>query len=106
MKMVMVVVPVNSLDNVLDALVNAGFTATYGKTKGGMLQQSQYSLFIAVKDEQVNTILQIVKDICRDCVEMEADHSEVELGDTQTQITANFGGAVAFIWDINEVVTF
>lgn len=104
--MVMVVVPVNSLDNVLDALVNAGFTATYGKTKGGMLQQSQYSLFIAVENEQVNTILQIIKGNCRDFVEMETDRSEDELGDKQTQITANFGGAVAFIWDINEVVTF
>lgn len=104
--MVMVVVPVNSLDNVLDALVNAGFTATYGKTKGGMLQQSQYSLFIAVENEQVNTILQIIKGNCRNFIEMETDRSEDDLGDTQTQITADFGGAVAFIWDINEVVTF
>ena len=102
----MVVVPVNSLDNVLDALVNAGFTATYGKTKGGMLQQSQYSLFIAVENEQVNTILQIIKGNCRNFIEMETDRSEDDLGDTQTQITADFGGAVAFIWDINEVVTF
>jgi uncharacterized protein YaaQ len=50
MKMVMVVVPANSAEKVLNALVNAGHTATYAETRGGMLRQSQFSLFIALKE--------------------------------------------------------
>ena len=52
MKMVMVVVPANASEKLLDALVNAGHTATYTETRG-MLRQSQYSLFIVVQNEQL-----------------------------------------------------
>jgi len=106
MKMVMVVVPANSADLLLDALVNSGFTATYAETKGGMLQQSQYSLFIAVKKEQLNTILTIIKDNCRTRVEMSTKPSDDALSEIKIPVTADLGGAVAFIWDIDEVVTF
>jgi len=106
MKMVMVVVPADSADRVLDALVNAGYTATYAETKGGMLQQSQNSLFIAVKKEELNTILQIIKDNCRTRVEMSTKPSGNFETEGKTPVTADLGGAIAFIWDIDEIITF
>ena len=61
MKMMMVVVPSNSAEPVLDALINAGHTATYAETRGGMLRQSQKSLFIAIKEIQLDEVLNIIK---------------------------------------------
>lgn len=106
MKMVMVVVPTNTADRVLDALVNAGHTATYAETKGGMLQQSQFSLFIAVKKEQLDDILEIIRNNCRTRVEMSTRTPEEHGSVGNSPITAELGGAVAFIWDINQIETF
>lgn len=106
MKMMMVVVPSNIADQVLDALVNAGHTATYAETHGGMLQQSQNSLFIAVKDEQLEKVLGIVKANCRTRVEMSTSAPEDYASKNGTPVTADLGGAVVFIWDINRIETF
>ena len=48
MKMIMAVVPRKYGDDVLANLINNGYTATYSETRGGMLRQSQLTLFIAV----------------------------------------------------------
>jgi uncharacterized protein YaaQ len=107
MKMVMVVVPADSAERVLDALVNAGHSATYAETRGGMLRQSQRSLFIAVSDPQLDEVLEIIKQNCRTRVEMSTHPKEGLVGEPEvTPVTADLGGAVAFIWDINRIETF
>ncbi len=106
MKMVMVVVPANTADAVLDALINAGHTATYAETHGGMLQQSQYSLFIAVKKEQLDEILGIIKDNCMTRVEMSTHTTDETKSFGKSPVTAELGGAIAFIWDIDRIETF
>jgi uncharacterized protein YaaQ len=106
MKMVMVIVPSNTAERVLDALVNAGHTATYAETRGGMLRQSQYSLFIAVKKEQLDKVLEIINDNCRTQVEMETRTPSKFGSMGHSPVTADLGGAVAFIWDINRIETF
>ncbi len=107
MKMVMVVVPSNSAERVLDALVNAGHSATYAETRGGMLRQSQRSLFIAVKSAQLEEVLEIIKQNCRTQVEMSTHPKEGLVGEAETApVKADLGGAVAFVWDINRIETF
>jgi uncharacterized protein YaaQ len=106
MKMVMVVVPANTADAVLDALVNAGHTATYAETHGGMLQQSQYSLFIAVKKEELDEILGIIKDNCMTRVQMSTHAADDPKSIGKSPVTAELGGAIAFIWDIDRIETF
>ncbi len=106
MKMVMVVVPSNTAEDVLDALVNHGHTATYAETHGGMLRQSQYSLFIVVKKEQLQEVLNIIKDNCRTQVQMSTRSPENSGTTGVSPVTAELGGAIAFIWDIDQVVTF
>lgn len=106
MKMVMAVVPANSAERVLDALVNRGHTATYAETRGGMLRQSQYSLFIAVKKEQLDEVLDIIKDNCRTRVKM-STHTPGEASfPADTPMTTELGGAVAFIWDMSQIEIF
>lgn len=107
MKMVMVVIPADSAERVLDALVNAGHSATYAETRGGMLRQSQLSLFIAVQAAQLEEVLNIIKQNCRTRVEMS---THAKIGDPENPrtppVTADLGGAVAFVWDINRIETF
>ena len=106
MKMIMVVVPANTAENVLDALVNAGHTATYAETRGGMLRQSQYSLFIAVKKEQLEEVIGIIKENCHTEVEMKTQTFQEQQTSGRQALTAQIGGAVAFVWDIESIQTF
>lgn len=106
MKMVMVVVPSNNAEPVLDALINAGHSATYAETRGGMLRQSQKSLFIAVKETQLEEVLTIIKEHCRTKVEMRPQTAEDALAVSSTAVTADLGGAIAFVWDIGRIETF
>lgn len=106
MKMVMVVVPANTAEVVLDALVNAGHTATYAETRGGMLRQSQYSLFIALKKEQLEEVMDIIKANCRTQIEMKTHPLMNQLAKEKASLTADIGGAVAFVWDIESIQTF
>jgi uncharacterized protein YaaQ len=106
MKMVMVVVPANTAEVVLDALVNAGHTATYAETRGGMLRQSQYSLFIALKKEQLEEVMEIIKANCRTKIEMKTHPLINQQAKEKASLTADIGGAVAFVWDIESIQTF
>lgn len=106
MKMVMAVVPANTAEDVLDALVNHGYTATYAQTQGGMLRQSQYSLFIAVNKENLDEVLGIVKENCRTQIKMNTRVSDEEDKMRTSPFVADLGGAIAFVWEINQIETF
>ncbi|MDY6846768.1 MAG: cyclic-di-AMP receptor [Chloroflexota bacterium] len=106
MKMVMAVVPSSNAEDVLDALINRGHTATYANTKGGMLRQSQFSLFIAVSKEKLDEVLEIIKRSCRTQVEMSIVDSRDEDIVDMPPVVADLGGAIAFVWDINRIETF
>lgn len=64
MKMVMAVVPRRYGDDALAMLNNAGFTATYSETRGGMLRQSQMTLFIGVRTKDLQPVLDIIGEAC------------------------------------------
>jgi uncharacterized protein YaaQ len=100
-KMIMAVVPSEEANRVLEALVRAGFTATFTESRSGVLRQAQYVLYIAVRTEDLETVLDIIKSRCRSPAKVEdgaADESR--LADrTRTQI--ELGGAVIFVWDLD-----
>ncbi|MFN2303466.1 MAG: cyclic-di-AMP receptor [Anaerolineales bacterium] len=106
MKMVMAVVPANSAERVLDALVNTGHTATYAQTRGGMLRQSQFSLFIAVKKEQLDEVLRVIKENCRTQVQMSTRAQEESSFPEKEPVNTELGGAVTFIWEIEQIEIF
>lgn len=101
MRMIMAVVPKSSGTLVLDALTNAGYTATYNETRGGMLRQSQLTLFIGVKESDVEQVLDLVKSHCK-------TESKVHYSQTPERIDPNehppifTGGAVFFIWKLEQ----
>jgi len=99
--MIMAVVPKNSGDAVLDALVNAGYTATFSETRGGMLRQSQLSLFIAVKEAELSAVLDIIKSQCKTKTRIHNDHI-LRHYDPNIKPPIFLGGGVAFVWTLDQ----
>ncbi len=105
MKMIMAIVPKKYSDDVLSALINAGFTATYSETRGGMLRQSQLTLYIAVRSSDVQTALNIITDSCN---EIESIHHGYGLRADCEPHMENEGAplgkssAVVFIWALDQ----
>ena len=101
--MVMVVIPRDEAEMVLDALISSGYTATFMETKGGMLRQSQYTLFIAVKNSDLKKVRDIIKENCQ--VEISNFNSELERDEllNDDDMSGKIGGAIIFIWDLHRV---
>jgi uncharacterized protein YaaQ len=105
-KMVMTVVPRDGAEILLNALVNAGYTATFMESRGGMLRQSQLSLFTAVDSDELDKVLDIVRENCRSEVMVNSQSKPETYSFGQTSIPAGVGGAVVFIWNIEGIEIF
>jgi uncharacterized protein YaaQ len=101
MKMVMAVVPRDEAKCVLEALVADGFTATFAESRGGMLRQAQHMLFIAVKSEDLDQVLSIVKGSCHSEVQVESSEPEKPPLIGPAPKKAELGGAVVLVWDLD-----
>lgn len=103
MKMIMTVMSKKAGERVLNALVNAGHMATYGETRGGMLRQSQLSIFLAVNDDKVQDVLDIIETSCKS---QSVVHNLQQNPFGIPQIDADsfeMGGAVSFIWTLDRI---
>mgnify|MGYP000845311212 FL=1 len=101
MKMVMAVVPRKRGDDLVAALVNAGYATTFNETRGGMLRQSQLSLFIAVKAEEVSRVVSIIRGCCSTGLSIHQGFGLVEGGPVRTKTPAISSGAVVFVWSLD-----
>lgn len=104
MKMMMIVLPRKSGESFLAALINAGFTATYSETRGGMLRQSQLTLFIAVNEDNVEKVIAIIRESCSVCVRLHhgfgiTQSAYIVEEDASSEVGAS--GAVVFIWSLD-----
>ena len=64
-KMIMAVVPRDQAEQVLTALVTAGYTATVSDSRGGLMRQAQHIFFVAVPDRETEHVLSIIRQNCR-----------------------------------------
>ncbi len=94
-KMIMAVVPKNAAELVLKSLIEAGHTATFSESTSGVLRQTQYSLFIAVDEEDLEKVKKIIKDNCR--IDVSLDNQNENGFQT---MNAGVGGSVVFVWDL------
>ncbi|MCK9246166.1 MAG: cyclic-di-AMP receptor [Anaerolineaceae bacterium] len=107
MKMVMAVVPRKCVDEVLLTLINAGFTATYSETRGGMLRQSQMTLFIAVRTSELEKVLDIISAGCSGETVIHRGFGLAAVDEDSEPHFSNEGkklgksGAVVFIWTLD-----
>jgi len=105
-KMVMAVIPRDQANLALEILVTSGYPVTFAESRGGVLRQAQYTLYICVDEEAIDGVLRIIRENCRAQVEVETQDSD---GKTTVPglipVTADLGGAVIFVWDVNRVET-
>ena len=106
MKMVMAVVPRDEAGHVLEALVVAGHTATFTDSRGGMLRQTQQTLFIAVEEKDLERVLASIRDNCHSQVVVEPSEPRQAFSLGTVPVTAELGGAVVFIWDLDRFETY
>ena len=102
-KMVMAVVPMNEAEQVLSELINEGYTATFTESWGGMLRQSQLSLFIAVEEDKLNKVLKIIHDNCREEIKIENNSVKDDFSSERMPVTTGLGGAVIFVWNMEKM---
>jgi len=106
-KLIMAVIPRDEAEVVLDALIQAGYTATFVETKGGMLRQSQYTLFIAVKQVDLKKVCAIIKENCEVALSDESNESFAGLDASHDDLSANkIGGAIIFIWNLSSIEVY
>lgn len=103
MKMVMAVVSKDEAEDVVDALVAAGHTATSIESRGGVLRQAYETLFIAVRAENLDAVLAIICRTCHSCVSVERVDGPAEAVPPSSRDIAQVGGAVVFVWDLERM---
>ena len=99
-KMVMAVIPRDEAETVLHALVTAGYPATVSESRGGVLRQSQYSVFIAVAEKDVENILTIIRAKYPSPFHVNANEAGGVLMHS-TPETDDKGRIVVFVWDLD-----
>jgi uncharacterized protein YaaQ len=106
MKMVMAIVPKEEANQIIGELVNIGHTATFVEGRGGVLRQASEMLFIVVEDKDLEDVLGTLAKSCR--YEMPVAEASAELGsvDSHTQPGPQIGGAVVFVWNLEQAHRF
>jgi uncharacterized protein YaaQ len=100
MKMVMAIIPRDEAPRVLDALVAAGHTATFGDSRGGVLRQAYQTLFIGIEEESLNGVLTLIRENCRSRLSYQDATASDRFGLPQRSETV-VGGAVIFVWTVD-----
>ncbi len=112
MKMVMAIIDRDESSRVLEALIAAGYTATFNDSRSGFLRQSKQTLFMGVQASKVDDVLSIIERNCRSHVESRQSDADVEAqAGTVLQMAprrtfAEVGSAAVFVWDIDRFETF
>jgi uncharacterized protein YaaQ len=99
-KMIMAVIPQVNSNLVLEALARAGFVATYDEARGGMMHQSKTKLYVAVNENEVETVIGIIRENNKN---LEVKNPEDEAKPGLILIDPEKGGSAVFIWDIERV---
>ena len=106
--MVMAIIGRNESMRVLEALIAAGYTATFGDSRSGVLRQARQTLFIGIESERLEQVLSIIKENCRSHVALESAEADSETRQPAipARVFAEVGSAVVFVWDINRFETY
>jgi uncharacterized protein YaaQ len=103
MKMVMAVISKDEADDVIDALVAGGHTATSVESRGGVLRQAYETLYVATRAQSLNEVLDIICRTCHSCVSVERVDVPGVCGPEPSRDIAQVGGAVVFVWDLEQM---
>ena len=77
MKMVIAIVRDADNDTILQALLDADYRVTKIASSGGFLRRGNTTLMIGVEEEQVEAVLQIIRDHCAPALDLAVKHATV-----------------------------
>ncbi|WP_102029488.1 cyclic-di-AMP receptor [Salirhabdus sp. Marseille-P4669] len=104
MKLVLTVVQDKDSNRLVEALSNANFQSTKLSTTGGFLREGNTTLIIGVQDEQVDNVLDIIKNNCSKREQMVAPISPMG-GNADSYIPRpveiEVGGATVFVLPVD-----
>jgi uncharacterized protein YaaQ len=107
MKMVLAIVQDDDARVLLDELTAKSLRATKLSTSGGFLQTRNCTLLLGVPDEQVATVVGIIRSICRTrmkYVSLMTVAPEGALGYGAQPVEVEVGGAHIFVWSAQRAV--
>ncbi len=106
MKLVVVVINNNrDRQKVCDALIQQEFRFTEIGSTGGFLRRGNTTLLIGVPDEQVETVLALIREICQ-TRERVVNAAPPTVSDTEAAapLKVLYGGAKVFVLDVEQFV--
>lgn len=109
MKLVMSIVNSDDAEQLVNALTQAGYRATTISTTGGFLRQGNATIFVGTKDENVENVLQLIKETCCTRSEYVSPLPPVmEPGEmyVPTPVDVQMGGATVFVMDVVQFERF
>lgn len=77
MKMVIAIVRDADNDTILQALLDADYRVTKIASSGGFLRRGNTTLMIGVDEEQVEVVIQIIRDRCAPTLDLAVKHATV-----------------------------
>ncbi|WP_156289969.1 cyclic-di-AMP receptor [Oceanobacillus salinisoli] len=109
MKLIMAVVQDKDTNRLINALGEGNFQSTKLASTGGFLKEGNTTLMIGCKDENVNKVLDIIKDNCSNREQMVAPISPMG-GNADSYIPnpvkVEVGGATVFVLPIESFYQF
>jgi uncharacterized protein YaaQ len=110
MKMVMAIIDHEEALAVLEALISAGYAATFNDSRSGFLRQSKQTLFLGVEASRVDDVLSIIERNCRSHVESLESDADADAGlvlrVAPRRTFSEVGSAAVFVWDIDRFETY
>lgn len=103
MKLIVAIINSDDSQTVLSEITKAGFYATKLSTTGGFLRAGNLTLLMGVEDDNVDTLLEILRTNCRKREEITSVSPAFESGvmpAIPVQITV--GGATVFVLDVEQ----
>ena len=109
MKLIIAVVQDKDSNRLSNALVEADYRATKLASTGGFLKSGNSTFLIGVEDQQVSTVLEIIKDNCKAREQLVAPVSPMG-GNADSYvpypIEIQVGGATVFVVDVEKFEQF
>lgn len=106
MKLVISIVQAYDTDKLLRAVVERGLRATKISSVGGFLRMGNATILMAVRDEEVATAIDVIRDNCQSRVEVKIEPALTEYMDWYPAGVhdVTVGGAVVFVVPISRMV--
>ncbi len=105
MKLVLAVIHDEDSHHLMARLTKEGYMATKLASTGGLLKTGNTTLFVGVPKENVDSVIGIIKEVCKTCKKMSMINPPVSnIPDNMVSypVEITVGGATIFVLDVDQ----